>query len=117
MVHLLSLNSEETATQLMVEDFTLFRQIEQTEYIDYIFDLKSKFGSENLTRFSNLVNRETLWVVSEVNILNIVENINIFFSFFYALMRETIGNLECITFTQYTTGTGIRQFFKFHFDI
>ena len=79
MVHLLSLNSEETATQLMVEDFTLFRQIEQTEYIDYIFDLKSKFGSENLTRFSNLVNRETLWVVSEVNILNIVKNINIFF--------------------------------------
>ena len=99
----------------MVEDFTLFRQIEQTEYIDYIFDLKSKFGSENLTRFSNLVNRETLWVVSEVNILNIVENINIFFSFFYAWMRETIGNLEFITFTQYTTG--IRQFFKFHFDI
>ncbi len=24
----------------MVEDFTLFRQIEQTEYVDYIFDLK-----------------------------------------------------------------------------
>ena len=89
MVHLLSLNSEETATQLMVEDFTLFRQIEQTEYIDYIFDLKSKFGSENLTRFSNLVNRETLWVVSEVNILNIVENINIFFFFF---LRFNVGD-------------------------
>jgi hypothetical protein len=40
VVHLLNLNSEETATQLMVEDFTLFRQIEQTEYVDYIFDLK-----------------------------------------------------------------------------
>ena len=33
---------QETATQLMVEDFTLFRQIEQTEFVDWIFDLNSK---------------------------------------------------------------------------
>jgi son of sevenless-like protein len=28
--------------------------------------IQSKFGAENLIRFSNLVNRETLWVVSEI---------------------------------------------------
>lgn len=42
VVNLLSLNCEETGTQLMVEDFTLFRQIEQTEYVDWIFELNSR---------------------------------------------------------------------------
>jgi len=66
VVNILSLNCQETATQLMVEDFTLFRQIEQTEFVDWIFELNSKFGTDNLTKFSELVNKETLWVVSEV---------------------------------------------------
>ena len=65
-VGLLHLTAAETATQLMVEDFTIFRQIEQTEYVDHIFEIKSKFGTENLDKFSNLVNKETLWVVSEL---------------------------------------------------
>ena len=50
----------------MVNDFTILRQIEQTEYVDHIFKIKSKFGTENLDEFSNLVNTETLWVVSEL---------------------------------------------------
>ena len=41
------------------------RQIEQTEYVDWIFELNSRFGTENLKKFSDLVNKETLWVVSE----------------------------------------------------
>jgi len=65
-VSLLQLTAAETATQLMVEDFTVFRQIEQTEYVDWLFQAKSKFGTENLEKFSNLVNKETLWVVSEI---------------------------------------------------
>ena len=65
-VNLLQLTPEEIATQLMVEDFTVFRQIEQTEYVDDLFKLKSNFGTANLERFSNLVNKETLWVVSEL---------------------------------------------------
>jgi len=65
-VSLLQLTAAETATQLMVEDFTVFRQIEQTEYVDWLFQAKSKFGIENLEKFSNLVNKETLWVVSEI---------------------------------------------------
>jgi Rap guanine nucleotide exchange factor 2 len=50
----------------MVEDFTVFRQIEQTEYVDHLFNLKSNFGTANLERFSDLVNKETLWVVAEL---------------------------------------------------
>lgn len=65
-VSLLNLTAAEAATQLMVEDFTIFRQIEQTEYVDHIFEIKSKFGTENLDKFSSLVNKETLWVVSEL---------------------------------------------------
>ena len=37
IVHLLDLNPMETAAQIMVEDFTIFRQIEMTEYIDNLF--------------------------------------------------------------------------------
>ena len=65
-VNLLQLTAAETATQLMVEDFTIFRQIEQTEYVDSIFEIKSKFGTENLDKFESLVNKETKWVVSEL---------------------------------------------------
>ena len=65
-VNLLQLTATETATQLMVEDFTIFRQIEQTEYVDSIFEIKSKFGTENLDKFESLVNKETKWVVSEL---------------------------------------------------
>ena len=65
-VTLLQLNPMETATQLMVEDFTIFRQIEQTEYVDFLFKLESKFGTANLAAFSNLVNKETHWVVTEL---------------------------------------------------
>merc|ERR1711974_67036 len=60
------LTPSETATQLMVEDFTVFRQIEQTEYVDSLFEIKSKFGTENLDKFESLVNKETKWVVSEI---------------------------------------------------
>jgi Rap guanine nucleotide exchange factor 2 len=43
-VSLFQLTAAETATQLMVEDFTVCRQIEQTEYVDWLFQAKSKFG-------------------------------------------------------------------------
>ena len=65
-VGLLHLTAAETATQLMVEDFTIFRQMEQTEYVDNVFKIKSKFGTANLDKLEKLVNKETLWVVSEI---------------------------------------------------
>jgi len=72
VVTLLGLNHQESATQLMVEDFTLFRQIEQTEYVDWLFERNSKFGSDNLNNFSEMLNKETLWVVAEI-----VEEVNL----------------------------------------
>lgn len=65
-VHILQLHAMETATQLMVEDFTIFRQIETTEYIDKLFELRSKLGTPNLTRFGELVNKEMMWTITEI---------------------------------------------------
>merc|ERR1719234_912427 len=65
-VVLLQLNPVEVSTQLMVEDFTIFRQIEATEYVEDLFEIKSRYGTPNLNTFSALVNREMMWVISEV---------------------------------------------------
>ncbi|CAG9864686.1 unnamed protein product [Phyllotreta striolata] len=65
-VHFLQLNAVEVAIQLTLQDFSIFRQIEPTEYIDDLFELKSKYGAPMLVQFANLVNKETFWVVSEV---------------------------------------------------
>jgi len=45
-VNLLQLNPVEVSTQLMVEDFTIFRQIEATEYVDDLFEIKSRLVAE-----------------------------------------------------------------------
>ncbi|MCP3666027.1 MAG: hypothetical protein GY696_26610, partial [Gammaproteobacteria bacterium] len=66
LVTMLQLNPVEVSTQLMVEDFTIFRQIEATEYVEDLFEIKSKYGTPNLSTFSALVNREMMWVVTEV---------------------------------------------------
>lgn len=65
-VHFLQLNAVEVAIQLTLLDFSIFRQIEPTEYIDDLFELKSKYGTPMLEQFASLVNKETFWVVSEV---------------------------------------------------
>ena len=65
-VTLLQLNPVEVSTQLMVEDFTIFRQIEATEYVEDLFSLASKYGTPSLSHFSELVNREMMWTISEV---------------------------------------------------
>lgn len=65
-VHFLQLNANELAIQLTFQDFAIFRQIESTEYVDDLFDLKTKYGTPMLQQFAELVNREMFWVVSEV---------------------------------------------------
>ena len=62
----MQLNSVQLAIQLTLEDFNIFRQIEPTEYIDYLFHLKSQYGTPALLSFSELVNKEMFWVVTEV---------------------------------------------------
>ncbi|XP_023310109.1 rap guanine nucleotide exchange factor 6 isoform X3 [Anoplophora glabripennis] len=65
-VHFLQLNAVEVAIQLTLQDFSIFRQIEPTEYIDDLFEIKSKYGTPMLEQFASLVNKEMFWVVSEV---------------------------------------------------
>ncbi|XP_055858119.1 rap guanine nucleotide exchange factor 2 isoform X2 [Episyrphus balteatus] len=65
-VHFLQLNANEVAIQLTFQDFAIFRQIESTEYVDDLFELKSKYGVPMLKQFAELVNREMFWVVTEV---------------------------------------------------
>lgn len=45
---------------------SLHRQIESTEYVDDLFELKSRYGVPMLSQFAELVNREMFWVVTEV---------------------------------------------------
>ena len=52
----------------MVEDFTTFRQIEATEYVDDLFELRSGYGTPSLSLFCELVNREMMWTISEVSL-------------------------------------------------
>lgn len=66
IVHFLQLNPNEVAIQLTVQDFAIFRQIESTEYVDDLFEIQSKYGVPMLKQFSELVNREMFWVVTEV---------------------------------------------------
>ncbi|OWR43078.1 rap guanine nucleotide exchange factor 2 [Danaus plexippus] len=73
VVHFLQLNAVEVAVQLTLQDFCIFRQIESTEYVDDLFDLKSRYGTPMLSQFAGLVNKEMFWVVTEVvNEQNIV---------------------------------------------
>ncbi|XP_063987673.1 rap guanine nucleotide exchange factor 2-like isoform X3 [Diachasmimorpha longicaudata] len=65
-VHFLQLNAVEVAIQLTLQDFSIFRQIESTEYVDDLFELKSRYGVPMLSQFAELVNREMFWVVTEV---------------------------------------------------
>ncbi|XP_043947130.1 rap guanine nucleotide exchange factor 2 isoform X2 [Drosophila biarmipes] len=65
-VHFLQLNAYELAIQLTIQDFANFRQIESTEYVDELFELKSRYGVPMLSKFAELVNREMFWVVTEI---------------------------------------------------
>lgn len=46
--------------------YLIIRQIESTEYVDDLFELKSRYGVPMLRQFAELVNREMFWVVTEV---------------------------------------------------
>ncbi|XP_060559635.1 rap guanine nucleotide exchange factor 6-like isoform X14 [Ruditapes philippinarum] len=65
-ISLTQLNTLEVASQLTLEDFNIFKQVQDTEYVDRIFNLPSKFGCPNLMKFEELVNKEMFWVVTEI---------------------------------------------------
>jgi len=53
-VHFLQLNAVEVAVQLTLQDFSIFRQIEATEYVDDLFNLNSKYGTPMLSKFAEV---------------------------------------------------------------
>lgn len=53
-ISLIQLNTTEVASQLTLEDFKVFKEIQDTEYIDDLFKIKSKFWTPNLNKFSEV---------------------------------------------------------------
>lgn len=53
-ISLLQLHTTEVASQLTLDDFKVFKSIEPTEYIDNLFGLKSKYGTPNLQKFTEV---------------------------------------------------------------
>jgi Rap guanine nucleotide exchange factor 2 len=62
-VHFLQLNAVEVAIQLTLQDFSIFRQIESTEYVDDLFELKSRYGVPMLSQFAEVSTSCMLCVV------------------------------------------------------
>ncbi len=83
------LSPEELATQLTLDDYSVFRSIEAAEYVDKVFGLTTSTtpqeasttapdvssgssrkgfatGCTNLDAFADLVNKEAYWVPSEL---------------------------------------------------
>ena len=59
-IYLTQLNTLEVASQLTLEDFKVFKEIQDTEYIDEIFGLDSKYGCPNLQKFAEVSFRECI---------------------------------------------------------
>ncbi|XP_051955478.1 rap guanine nucleotide exchange factor 6-like isoform X2 [Xyrauchen texanus] len=66
-ISLLQLSTVEAAAQLSMRDFSLFRNIESTEYVDDLFKLDPGGGSNrHLKQFEDVINQETFWVATEI---------------------------------------------------
>jgi Rap guanine nucleotide exchange factor 2 len=66
-ISFLQLDPLELSAQLTLRDYCLFKSIESSEYIDFLFNKKeSKYGYVHLDEFSDLSNEEMLWVINEV---------------------------------------------------
>jgi Rap guanine nucleotide exchange factor 2 len=62
----LQLDPLELSAQLTLRDYCIFKSIESSEYIDYLFKKNSKFGFSHLNQFSDLSNEEMFWVINEI---------------------------------------------------
>ncbi|XP_070544204.1 rap guanine nucleotide exchange factor 6-like [Ptychodera flava] len=65
-VSFLQLNSVEVAIHLTLRDFELFQAIEPTEYVEDLWKIRSKYGTQKLKEFEELVDQEMFWVVTEI---------------------------------------------------
>lgn len=78
-VHFLQLNAIEVAIQLTLQDFSIFRQIESTEYVDDLFQLKSRYGVPMLTQFAE-VSHKNLCLKRIAQLFVIINKLFNFFS-------------------------------------
>ena len=62
----LQLDPLELSAQLTLRDYCLFKSIESSEYIDYLFKKNSRYGYSHLNQFSDLSNEEMFWVINEI---------------------------------------------------
>ncbi|XP_067877876.1 rap guanine nucleotide exchange factor 2-like [Heterodontus francisci] len=65
-VTVLQLSPKEIAIQLSLRNLELFHNIAPTEYVDDLFQLKSKSECQNLVKFERIFNQEAFWVATEV---------------------------------------------------
>lgn len=62
----LQLDALEICAQLTLRDFSIFKSIQSTEYIDYVFKIKSTYGLPNFEKFLRLPNQEMYWTITEI---------------------------------------------------
>ncbi|CAF4782014.1 unnamed protein product [Rotaria socialis] len=65
-IHFLQLDALEVCAQLTLRDFSMFKSIQATEYVDHIFKVKSPYGIPHLEKFLRLPNEETYWTITEI---------------------------------------------------
>jgi Rap guanine nucleotide exchange factor 2 len=65
-VSFLQLDALEICAQLTLRDFSIFKSIQTTEYVDHIFKLKSFYGIPHLEKFIKLPNQEMYWTITEI---------------------------------------------------
>lgn len=65
-LNFLQLDPLELSAQLTLRDYCIFKSIESSEYVDYLFKKDSKYGFSHLNQFSDLSNEEMFWVVNEI---------------------------------------------------
>jgi Rap guanine nucleotide exchange factor 2 len=65
-INFLQLDASEICAQLTLRDFSIFKSIQPTEYIDHIFKLDSAHGIPHLAKFLKLPNQEMYWTITEI---------------------------------------------------
>ncbi len=67
-INFLQLDPLELSAQLTLRDYCLFKSIDSSEYIEFLFNKKDSAINAyvHLTKFSDLVNEEMFWIINEI---------------------------------------------------
>jgi Rap guanine nucleotide exchange factor 2 len=98
-IHFLHLDSLEICAQLTLRDFAIFKSIQPTEYIDYIFKIKSNYGIPHLEKFLRLPNQEMYWTITEIiREPNVTQRSKILKQFIKIASKNLISKGETLSF-------------------